>query len=227
MLRYPMNMDLRGRLAVVVGAGRIAERKLGLLVGTGARLRVVARQWTPAVRDLVAAAGAEAVTEPFAPEHLDGAFLAVAATDDRAANGRVAQAARQRGVLVNVADDPEASDFHVPAVLRRGGLTVGISTEGRCPGFAHAVKVWLDGLVGPEVAVALDVVSAVRERLRAVTGRPPRRADYERLVGEPLFDACRRGDVRALDGLLAAAVGPEHTVAAMGLEPLVAQGGRT
>lgn len=226
MLRYPMNMDLTNRRVVVVGAGRVAARKLGMLSGTGAAVRVVALALLPEVRTLVDAAGGEVLEEAFAPAHLDGAFLVLAATDDRQTNERVALAARERGVLVNVADDPESSDFHVPAVLRRGSLTVAISSGGRCPGFSHALKGWLDDLIGEEVAVALEVVAAVRERLRAVTGAPPRRAAYEQLVGAPLFEACRRQDVGALDRLLAAAVGPEHAVAALGIDPFAADGGR-
>lgn len=218
MLRYPMNMSVAGRQMVVVGGGRVAGRKLRLLEGTGAALRIVAAAPSDEVRAW-AAAGADLVEAPFEPHHLDGAFAAIAATDRRDTNAAVVSAARARGVLVNVADDPDASDFHVPAVLRRGRLTVALSTGGACPGFSHALKEWLDGLIGPEVATALEVVAAARERLRQ-DGPPPRQA-YERLVGDALFEACRRRDEAALDRLLADTLGPAVTAASLGVTSLL------
>lgn len=225
MLRYPMNMNVDGRRVVVVGGGRVAGRKLHLLVGTGAAVCVVAAAPTQAVRDHALAEGVELIEAAFAPPHLDGAFAAIAATDSRAANAAVVEAARARGVLVNVADDPQSSDFHVPAVLRRGRLDVTLSTGGACPGFSHALKGWLDGLIGPEIATGLEVVAAVRAQLRSAQGAPPSRDAYERLVGEALFDACRRRDVAALDRVLADTLGPELTAASLGVVSLLQDGG--
>src|SRR5205823_3614563 len=84
---------------------------------------------------------------PFTPSDLDGALLAFAATDSRAVNAAVAEAARSRRVLVNIADDPAACDFTVPAQVRRRNVTVAISTGGRSPAFARHLReqleVWL------------------------------------------------------------------------------------
>jgi precorrin-2 dehydrogenase/sirohydrochlorin ferrochelatase len=214
-----MNLDIDGRLAVVVGGGRVAARKVRLFEGTGARVRLVARQVGAAAREAAVAIGADVVVAPFDDEHLDGAFLAVAATDDRDVNRLVATAARERGVLVNVADDPGACDFHVPATIRRGELLVGLSTGGACPGFSHAMKLWLDELLGAEIGVALDVVTAVRERMRLVTGAPPARAAYERLVTDELFRVCRRRDAAALNRLLVETMGADYALERLGLAP--------
>ena len=203
----------------------MARRKLQLLSGTGARLRVVAKAPSPAVRELSIALGAELVASPFEPAHLAGAFMAIAATDDRSTNETVSDACKDRGILVSVADDPDASDFHVPAVLRRGDLLVALSTGGTCPGFSHALKRRLDLLLGPEVAVALTVVSAVREQVRARTGAPPSRDSYERLVGDELFAACRHRDRQRLDRLLVDTMGPGFGLSQLRIEPFEAADG--
>jgi siroheme synthase-like protein len=133
---YPIFFNLTGRPVVVIGGGKVALRKARALVEAGARVKVVAPRREPGLEALPV----EWVPRPFEPTDLDGAFLAYAATDSRAANARVAAEAKRRGIPVNVADCPEECDFIVPSRIRRGNVQIAVSTSGENPGQAVELR---------------------------------------------------------------------------------------
>ena len=129
MNRFPFFKDISGWDVLIVGGGRVALRKARVLSEFGVRLRAVA----PAFDEGFSEVPAERILREFRPEDLQGARLCVAATDCRAVNARVAELCRERGIEVNVSDDPSLGTFHFPAMLRRGELTVALSTSGVSP----------------------------------------------------------------------------------------------
>ena len=127
----PVFLKLAGRKAVLVGAGRVASAKLPALLAAGAEVSVVA----PAISPAIAAAPVAVFRRPFVPADLDGAWVAVAAaTPD--VNREVAAAAEERRIFVNAVDDPANASAYTGGVLRRGGVTIAVSTEGRAPALA-------------------------------------------------------------------------------------------
>lgn len=165
MPRLPLNIDMHARTALVVGGGRVADRKVTGLLATGASVRVVAHAMSAEIARLAAAGAIAARVGSYRADDLEGVFLAVAATDDAAVNRRVAADAQQRGILVAVADAPELGNCTFPAVLRRGDLEIGVATGGRCPAFATLVRDLLAGMIGPEYGAALERVASEREKL--------------------------------------------------------------
>ncbi|HIS85585.1 MAG TPA: bifunctional precorrin-2 dehydrogenase/sirohydrochlorin ferrochelatase [Candidatus Faecivicinus avistercoris] len=129
MSRFPFFKDISGWDVLIVGGGRVALRKARVLSEFGVRLHAVA----PAFDEGFSEVPAERILREFRPEDLQGARLCVAATDCRAVNARVAELCRERGIEVNVSDDPSLGTFHFPAMLRRGELTVALSTSGVSP----------------------------------------------------------------------------------------------
>ncbi len=188
---YPVVLDLAGRGAVVVGGGRVALRKARALADAGARVTAVAPAFLP---EFAEDARIRCLREPYAARHLEGARVVVAATDDPAVNRRVADHARAAGVLVNVVDVPDLSDFIVPAQVRRGDLVVAISTGGAAPGLSRRLRERLEREFGPEWAGYLEALRQTRARVLAeVTDPALRRRIFERLTEPDLLEAARAG----------------------------------
>jgi precorrin-2 dehydrogenase/sirohydrochlorin ferrochelatase len=188
---YPIILDLSGRRAVVVGGGEVALRKARALADAGAHVRVVASEFTAAFAE---DGRFECLAARYEKRHLEGALVAVAATDDEAVNRQVAQDARSAGVLVNVVDRPELCDFIVPAQVRRGGLVVAVSTGGAAPSLARRLKERLEKEFGPEYATLLEALREVREDLKKRNiPADLRRRIFERLTEDDIVAAARQG----------------------------------
>lgn len=138
---YPIYLHQTSTLvAVVVGGGRVGQRKVTGLLAAGARVRLVSPSATPHLQELAAAGQLEWLPRPYQTGDLAGALLAFAATNERAVNAQVALDARAAHILCNVADAPDEGDFHVPAVHRQGDLTIAVGTGGRSPTRARRVR---------------------------------------------------------------------------------------
>jgi precorrin-2 dehydrogenase/sirohydrochlorin ferrochelatase len=146
---FPMFMKLEGRQVLVVGAGNVGEPKIGGLLETGAHIRVVALQASPAVREWAREGKIELAVRAFSSDDLAGAFLVIVATNSRTLNERVYHEAQRRGVLCNVVDVPALCDFFYPAVVRRGDLQIAVSTAGQSPSLAQKIRQQLEKQFGP------------------------------------------------------------------------------
>ncbi|MGD0585854.1 MAG: bifunctional precorrin-2 dehydrogenase/sirohydrochlorin ferrochelatase [Oryzomonas sp.] len=165
MPHLALNIDMRKRTALIVGGGKVAARKLQALRVAGAGVRIVAPAVIPEIREQEASGAVTVRIGCYETADLDGVALVVAATDDPAVNRRVAAEAGQKGILVAVADQPEAGDCHFPAILRRGGLEIAVSTGGRCPALAAEVRDAIAGVIGDDYAGLVEQLAAEREKL--------------------------------------------------------------
>lgn len=217
MAYYPLSLQLAGAPCVVIGGGAVAARKVASLLAHGARVTVVA----PALDDALAArAAAGEITvarRRYRQGDLAGARLAFAATDDEALHAELAAAAAAAGVPLNVVDRPEWCDFIVPAVWRRGALSLAVATDGESPALARRVRDELAAALGPEYARALEVLGRLRAHLRtAAVPRAARRRILTGLVASELLETLRRPDHDAVDRLLAAHAGAGVSLASLG-----------
>ena len=149
---FPMFIKLTGRQVLVVGAGKIGEPKIGGLLETGARIRVVALDATPTVREWARAGKIELELRAYTADDLVGAFLTVVATSSRTLNERIYHEAQSRGLLCNVVDVPDLCDFFYPSVVRRGDLQIAVSTAGQSPSLAQKIRQQLEKQFGPAYA---------------------------------------------------------------------------
>jgi len=163
---YPIVLDLTGRPCLVVGGGAIAERKVAGLVEAGARVTVVSPSLPRALLRLATEAPLRWRPREYAAGDAAGFILVMVATDDRAVNAAVATECRERGIWVNCADDPARCDFILPSVLRRGPVTVAVSTGGASPAMARLVREELDALLPWVIAPLTEVVAEVRRAVR-------------------------------------------------------------
>jgi len=165
---YPVSLDLEGRRCVVVGGGTVAEHKVQGLLDAGAAVTVVAGEFTPALRELAARGELELLHRPYARGDLAGAFLTIAATDDGAVNAEVFAEASERKVLCNAVDDVEHCHFAAPSIVRRGDLTISVSTGGKAPALAKRLRQTLAAQFGDEWGVLVEVLA--RARVAALEG---------------------------------------------------------
>jgi len=192
---YLAALDLWGRRCLVAGGGAVARRKAEGLLAAGADVLVVA----PEVDEMPEGAVVERRAARLAD--LDGAVLAVCATDDPEVNAELAREARRRGILVNLVDDPDAGDFTVPAVVRRGPLQIGVSTAGGSPLLAQRIRDVFASNVGDEygeLAAMLGELRAEWEPRAIAAGVPPatRRAAWHDVLDLPLLALLRSGNPR-------------------------------
>lgn len=163
---YPVMLDLVGRPCLVVGGGAVATRKVEGLVEAEARVTVISPSLTERLLRLATDAQLRWRPREYLRGDVEGFVLAMVATDDAAANAEVASECRERGVLINCADDPEHCSFILPSVLKRGALTVTVSTGGASPTMARLVREELERLLPSDVAALTDVMAEVRRTLR-------------------------------------------------------------
>jgi len=198
---YPVNLLVAGRRCVVVGAGRIAARKIDALLDAGAEVHVVAPELGDAVRAWADAGRVTVSERAFTPADLDGAWLATAATPDLAVNRAVFDAGEARRIWVNSADDPERCSFTLMSVVRQGDLVVTIGTGGRSPALATYLKRHVGDEMGPEYGTLLDLLSEARETMRA-QGRSSEDADWQRAFRSGIVDLVRAGRIAEAKELL-------------------------
>lgn len=180
---YPLFASLEGRAVTVVGGGAVAERKVLALLGSRARVTVVAPEINAQLARWRDAGTIVHRQQPFEDGLLDGAWLVVAATGDRRINRFVAAAAETRRIFANVVDDAELSTFHVPAVIDRAPVQIAVSSGGSAPVLARRVRerieTLLDEALGPLARLLERARAAIRSRLR---DPQVRRAFYDRVI---------------------------------------------
>lgn len=188
-------LNLRDRAVVVIGGGVIATRKVAELLAAGARVTVISPTVSPRVARWASEGRLRHRPRRYRRGDLTGSRLVIAATSDPDEQTRIAHEARATSAWVNVVDRPEHCDFVAPAVVRRGDLTIAVSTAGRNPALARWIKRQLESSVGREYGRLTTLLAAVRVALRAARVPPlTRRRMVDRLMAADLLDRVRAND---------------------------------
>ncbi len=197
---YPLFIDLKGKKVVVVGGGRVAERKVRDLVATGADVSLVSPDLTPGLKELVDAGVVQHLMEPFSPEHLQGAWLIIAATNDPNAQRRIFDEATARRIFCNVVDQPELCSFIVPASVRRGDLCISISTSGSSPALARKIRKELERVFGPVYATYVSMIGKLRQVIMDQIPPGEERKDLlQRLADDRIIAWMEQGRIQEIE----------------------------
>ena len=203
MTYYPVNLDIRNRKCLVVGGGSVGTRKAKGLLACGAVVTVVGPKISRHLRTLAGPKDLCLLSRPYRTSDLDDMFLVIGATDDEAVNRRIGQEAGQRGILCNIADQPERCNFILPAVVRRGELVIGISTSGLSPATSKHLRKKLEMQFGEEYADFLKLMGAIRHQLLSQSRAPEsHKAQFEELIRSDLIDLVRDNRTEEIDRLL-------------------------
>jgi len=163
---YPLYLDLRGKAVLVVGAGRVAARKVEALLTAGARVTVVAPGVSEVFNTYAGRPDVAIEVRPFTRGDIEGKWLVIAATGSAETNRWVFELSERARILCNVVDEPDLCTFHVPAVVRRGLLQLAISTGGASPALAGHLRRRLEAEFGPAWANLLEALADLRAHYR-------------------------------------------------------------
>lgn len=222
MALFPFFANLEDKAVLVVGGGVIAERKIRLLRKSGARITVRSPRFTQAVRALGAHDDVTLSEGVFEPALLDGVWLIVAATNIRDLNAGIARHAAERGIFVNVVDDPVLSTVQTPAIIDRQPLMIGISSAGSAPMVARAVREMVETVLDDGMGRLAGLAQEYRARIQqAWPDMAERRAFYTWLLKSPILAMVREQRWTAARAAMDAALASGRSTAPAGRVVLV------
>jgi siroheme synthase-like protein len=191
---YPVFADLDGRTCLVVGGGRIAQRKVTTFLSYGAAVTVVSPAVTRRLTDDARRGRIRHINRTFRPGDLRGVWLVCAATDDVRINRLVSRAAQARRIFANVVDQTPLCSFIAPAIFRKGPLTLAVSTGGASPSLAKKLRAELSRTVGDNYVPMLGLLAGLRGvAKRKLPSYADRKRYFDRLVHGRVFELVKAG----------------------------------
>jgi len=194
--RYSLSLDLYQKVCLVVGGGTVAERKVESLLECGAFVRVISPEITSGLETLAREGQIDLKIRQFSPTDLEGVFLVIGSTNQETVNRQVAEEGAARNLLVNIVDDPGKGNFFVPSIVKRGSLTIAISTEGKSPLLARIIREELETVYGPQYGEYLDLVGDLRQAvIRNVKDPEKKRKILESFAGDVILSLLKEGRI--------------------------------
>jgi siroheme synthase-like protein len=182
---YPIFVELQDRRCLVIGGGREAQRKVEGLLAAGGNVTVIAPTLTEDLQRFLAEGTFAWTQREYQEGDVEGYEMVMVATDDGAVNAQVAAEGKRRRVWVNAADDPKNCDFILPAVVRRGRITIASSTGGASPALARRLREELEAYMTDDMPALADLLAEVREELRS-RGIAPNAEVWQDAIDEEL-----------------------------------------
>lgn len=203
MRYYPIYLDLRGRNVVVIGGGKVAERKVRTLISSQADVTVISPDLTPRLKRLLAHEEFRYIKRRYRNGDIAGSMMVLVATDDRAANEGIASNIKDSNILINIADIPDKCNFILPSIVERGDLIISISTSGKSPAFAKQIRREIEKVFGKEYILFTRVLGRVRKRLlEDIHSEKKRRSVFQRLVKSDVLRLLKDGKKSGAEILL-------------------------
>jgi precorrin-2 dehydrogenase/sirohydrochlorin ferrochelatase len=162
---YPIYLNVCDRKCIVIGGGDVALRKVQILLEYGAEVDVISPELAPELIKLAQDNQISTFAREYKDGDLKGAFVVIAATDSDDINRQVASEARKRSILINVVDDAQYCDFIVPSVMRRGDITITVSTSGKSPALARKLRMQIEDEIGDEYIALTELIAEVRAQI--------------------------------------------------------------
>jgi len=203
MRYYPVNLDIKNRKCLVIGGGDVGTRKVITLLECMASVTVVSPD---ASEKLLKLAGSDMITlikRSYIESDLEGMFLVICATDDEELNRQVSRDAENLNILCNIADRPEACNFILPALMKRGDLVIAVSTSGKSPAFAKKIRKDLEKQYGVEYADFLKLMGAIRKKLLRNSHEPEEHKPlFEKLINKDIALLIKNNDADKINSVL-------------------------
>ncbi|MEW6202390.1 MAG: bifunctional precorrin-2 dehydrogenase/sirohydrochlorin ferrochelatase [bacterium] len=163
-ITLPISYKLTGRKCLVIGSGNVAVRKIKVLLENGAKVKIVTTSASPELTDLAEKENIKVIKDEFSTKHLDGVALVFVTGKYKKAKDFIIKACRKKNIPVNIADDPDLSDFFMPAIISKHPISIAVGTSGVSPLFARWLKTKLNGVLGDRLAELLDALNEYRRK---------------------------------------------------------------
>ncbi len=193
---YPIFLNIEGKKCIVVGGGEVAERKARILAEHGAVVTVISTRICDKMAKLAEDGAIHISMRDYQTGDLEDALVVIAATDDPVVNEAVAREGKETRALTNVVDGPEISDFIVPSLLRRGDISIAVSTSGKSPALSRKIRTDLEQSFPQEYASLALLISEVRRELREGGVHIDNNAWQESLDLDLLLEMLKRGELK-------------------------------
>ena len=221
----PIMLRLQGRKVLVVGGGQVATRKVAMLLRAGASVRLVADTVDPALAQTLSEPPHEVLQKRFQPEHVDGVTLVVAATNNNEVNLQVCEQSRERGVPVNVVDNPALCDFIFPSIVDRSPVIVAVSSGGKSPVLARLLRSRLETYIPSGFGNLADLLGNYREKVKKIIPAMSQRMRFwESVMSGPVAEQMMSGKKDRAEQLLDAALDQADHIVTAGEVYLVGAG---
>jgi siroheme synthase-like protein len=162
---YPLFLDISGRLCIVIGGGRIAERKVAMLLKFNAKVKLISPIMTVVLSKLSKSGKINVIERKYEAGDLDGASLVFAATNRKEINNRIKEEAETKGILVNVVDDPALCDFIVPSIVKKNPIIIAISTSGVLPALSKKLRKEISAYITEDYIKYVRIIGKFRKFL--------------------------------------------------------------
>lgn len=200
---YPLSLNLADKRCLILGGGKVAERKINTLLSCGALVTVVSPELSPTIRALVDKKLLDYHADIYHPRYLQQQFLVFCATDDSELNKEVALDCRERGILVNCASEPELCSFFVPAIFQEGALSLTVSTGGSSPALAVRIRDQLAATLAGEYEAYLSFLAVSRQIIiKRIKCQKQREALLKELAGDSFHKFYETADPNQVEGRL-------------------------
>lgn len=213
MALYPVNLDIRNQLCLVIGGGTVAKRKVEALLPCGPQIVVISPELCPELTVFARKKLIEWKQREYRGGDLTGAKLVFAATDSRLTQQKIVKEADVADILVNVITDPDSCSFQVPSMFRQGDLLITVATGGASPALAAGIRKELEVQYGEEYALLLILMAAVRKHIVASNDDHARhKLLFEKLLSSDILSVIKAGDWSQLRANLRGFLPPEIEV---------------
>ena len=189
MKYFPLFLDLKGRKILVVGNGFETVEKVAQMIETGADVHCISEELLPEILKMAEKGEIYYRQKRFEEKDLDGVWLVIGTSGDKALNAEIARSAEERNVFYNIVDVKNLCAFIFPALVRRGDLTIAISTSGNSPALAQKVKREINQTIGKEYTALNQLLGESRSKiLDKIKDKEVRRKIFHDLVESDLLD---------------------------------------
>jgi precorrin-2 dehydrogenase/sirohydrochlorin ferrochelatase len=203
MKYYPIFLDVKQRRCLVVGGGAVGVRKAMTLLDCGASVTVVGSRIDSKLIELAESESITIEERLFKFSDLKDKFLVIGATDDQELNRQIHAESERLGILCNIADRPEACNFILPSIVKKGDLVIAISTSGKSPAFAKKLRKDFEMQLGDEYEAFLELMGAIRKKLLAENHKPEAHKPlFEQLISRGLVEMIKDGSKEDIQRLL-------------------------